>query len=342
MSVVVRSFEAGSNLKLISKTSKAVAKSTPDSAYVCVGDTIDTEEPEFLKGHGTALVDGRLLATLCGVVQRIDKLIYVQPVKSRYTPEVGDVVVGRVTEIAGKRWKVDLNSRQEAGLLISAVNLPGGVQRRRNAVDELNMRSMFREGDLISAEVQGKNQDGGIQLHTRSVKFGKLSGGQLVVVQPKLVRKQRFHFTTLQGLDVDVIAGLNGLIWVSPHIPRGEDGAPLQQQQQAAAPAAAEQQQPSTVAAAAGGNPAAIAAAAAAAGGPSKQQREAVVRVAGAIRALAALMLQVYPDSIVEAYTASIEAGVAVSDMSERRFLEVLAQREVARRRREAVHAADG
>jgi hypothetical protein len=33
-----------------------------------------------------------------------------------------------VLQIAGKRWKVDLNSRQEAGLLISAVNLPGGVQ----------------------------------------------------------------------------------------------------------------------------------------------------------------------------------------------------------------------
>eukprot|EP00882_Tetradesmus_deserticola_P010954 GHRQ01011587.1.p3 GENE.GHRQ01011587.1~~GHRQ01011587.1.p3 ORF type:complete len:127 (+),score=31.71 GHRQ01011587.1:581-961(+) len=35
------------------------------------------------RGHGTALVDGRLIATLCGVVQRVDKLIYVQPVKSR-------------------------------------------------------------------------------------------------------------------------------------------------------------------------------------------------------------------------------------------------------------------
>jgi hypothetical protein len=28
-----------------------------------------------------------------------------------------------------------------------------------------------------------------------------------VVVQPKLVKKQRFHFTTLKGLDVDIIAG---------------------------------------------------------------------------------------------------------------------------------------
>ena len=123
----------------------------------------------------------------------------------------------------------------------------------------------------------------------------QLTGGQLVVINAKLVKKQRFHFTTLPGLDVDIIAGLNGLIWVSPHVERAEDGAPLQQQQQQQQP---QQQQGGEVIDSA----AAVAAAAAAAQGPSKQQREAVVRVAGAIRALAALMLQVYPGSITEAY----------------------------------------
>ncbi len=53
-------------------------------------------------------------------------------------------------QIAGKRWKVDLQSQQQGSLLLSAVNLPGGVQRRRNAEDEAAMRSVFREGDLIS------------------------------------------------------------------------------------------------------------------------------------------------------------------------------------------------
>jgi hypothetical protein len=46
----------------------------------------------------------------------------------------------------------------------------------------------------------------------------QLSGGQLVVVQPKLVKKQRFHFTTLRGLEVDIIAG-------------GADGCKKQKQQ---------------------------------------------------------------------------------------------------------------
>jgi exosome complex component RRP4 len=128
----------------------------------------------------------------------------------------------------------------------------------------------------------------------------QLTGGQLVAINAKLVKKQRFHFTTLQGLDVDIIAGLNGLIWVSPHVQRLEDGTPAHQQQQQAQ--SQQQQQAGGGAAEPVDSAAAVAAAAAAAQGPSREQREAVVRVAGAIRALAALMLQVYPGSIIEAY----------------------------------------
>ena len=31
-------------------------------------------------------------------------------------------------QVANKRWKIDLKSRHEAALMLSAVNLPGGVQ----------------------------------------------------------------------------------------------------------------------------------------------------------------------------------------------------------------------
>ena len=45
----------------------------------------------------------------------------------RYVGEVGDVVVGRVVEVQQKRWKVDTFSRLESVLLLSSINLPGGV-----------------------------------------------------------------------------------------------------------------------------------------------------------------------------------------------------------------------
>lgn len=53
-------------------------------------------------------------------------------------------------QISGKRWKIDLQAKQESHLMLSAVSLPGAVQRRRTAEDELQMRSIFKERDLVS------------------------------------------------------------------------------------------------------------------------------------------------------------------------------------------------
>ena len=58
-------------------------------------------------------------------MQQVNKLISVQPIKNRYDGEVGDVVVGRITEVQQKRWKVDTNSRLDSVLLLSSVDLPG-------------------------------------------------------------------------------------------------------------------------------------------------------------------------------------------------------------------------
>ncbi len=55
-----------------------------DDRYVAVGDTIPTDEHDvFLVGHGTRLVDGRLTATVCGVVEKVNQLILVRPLRNR-------------------------------------------------------------------------------------------------------------------------------------------------------------------------------------------------------------------------------------------------------------------
>jgi exosome complex component RRP4 len=72
----------------------------------------------------------------------------------RYGAELGDVVVGRVTDLAARRWAVDVGAATRASLQLGAVALPGDVQRRRTAEDELAMRGWFREGDVLVAEAR--------------------------------------------------------------------------------------------------------------------------------------------------------------------------------------------
>lgn len=70
--------------------------------------------------------DENIQASVAGVMEKVNKLISIKPLKSRYVGEIGDVVVARITEVQQKRWKVNTNSRLDSILFLAAVNLPGG------------------------------------------------------------------------------------------------------------------------------------------------------------------------------------------------------------------------
>lgn len=88
------------------------------------------------------------MSSVAGTVQRVNKLISVKPLQSRYVPEVGDLVIGRIVDVGAQRWRVEANARQDAVLMLSSVNLPGGVVRRKIESDALKMREFLAEGDV--------------------------------------------------------------------------------------------------------------------------------------------------------------------------------------------------
>lgn len=100
------------------------------------------------RGHGTYVENDTITSSVAGTLERVNKLISVRPLSTRYVPEVGDLVIGRIVEVAGQRWKVEANARQDAVLMLSSVNLPGGVQRRKVESDSLKMREFLAEGDV--------------------------------------------------------------------------------------------------------------------------------------------------------------------------------------------------
>ena len=89
-----------------------------------------------------------------------------------------------------------------------------GEQRMRTTADQLQMRTLYTEQDLISAEIQNIGADGQISLHTRSMKYGKLENGQLIVAPSSLVKRLAQHYISFPW-GVDVILGRNGYIWIT-------------------------------------------------------------------------------------------------------------------------------
>ena len=198
----------------------------------------------FLRGHGTYVVSGtdagnnnnnhsgggdngrqRLVASVAGKVERVNKLISVVPVSSHfYQGHVGDLVVGRVLAVQATRWKVLIGSSvRSAALPLSGVHLKGGVQRVRTAEDAREMRQLYQEGDLVSAEVHNVHNDGTLVLHTRSLRYGKLENGCLVTVPPALMARRKNHFVHLLGMTV--LLGMNGYIWIQRALPQAEQEA---------------------------------------------------------------------------------------------------------------------
>jgi exosome complex component RRP4 len=190
-------------------------------------------------GHGTynpSLEPTSIHSSLLGTILRTNKLLSVLPLRARYTPEIGDLVVGRVVEVQARRWRVDVAAPLLANLPLSSINLPGGILRKRTAVDELNIRTFFSEGDLLVAEVQSVHNDGSASLHTRSsLKFGKLRNGVFMAVTGQggeggasgkgssggIARSRRQVFTISTGRrggEVDVILGVNGYVWIAKHV----------------------------------------------------------------------------------------------------------------------------
>ena len=171
---------------------------------------------------------------MAGTVQKTNKLLSVRPLRARYTPEIGDLVVGRIIEVQSRRWRVDVGAPVLAGLPLSAINLPGGILRKRTETDELQIRTFFSEGDLLVAEVQSLHQDGSASLHTRSLKYGKLRNGVFMSVSGTgggggvaRARRQVWTIDTMHGGGkVEVVLGVNGYIWISKHVePAGGDAS---------------------------------------------------------------------------------------------------------------------
>lgn len=246
-------------------------------------------------------------------------------------PEIGDLVVGRIVEVQARRWKVDIAAPLLAQLPLSAINLPGGILRRRTSADELQMRNFFVEGDLVVAEVQSVHQDGSATLHTRSLSYGKLRNGVFMAVTGTggsgsatskktggaasniaapssaaaavggVVRSRRQKWTVNAsngGGDIEIILGVNGYIWIS----KLADGA-------AGAAAATE-----TVSITRMEEMATHSIYSSQNDEIPRQTRREIARLAGCIRVLVEGGVRIEHDTVMRAYHASLEVDLEMAD----------------------------
>lgn len=303
----------------IESARSALATAAPsEDTLVAAGDTIDVQGQSFLRGHGThAGSESSLRATVTGVVERVNKLVSVCPVQSRYFAEAGDVVVGRVTELAGRRWKLDIGAKQDASLALSAVTLPGGEQRRRTDLDELGMRQMFAENNVLMCEVQSVGSDGHAQLHTRSNRYGQLHRGQIVHVHSTLIGRHRPHSHQLIYPLPAIVLGRNGIVWIGQSQSAHADSEGTATDDSVGTMAAQKAEPDGWHA---DDSKAAV------------DKFEGEARAANSVRALARAFLPVTPEAVQSVCDVSSAKGVRAKDVANDSFVAHLLEIEIERR----------
>ncbi|KGQ86612.1 exosome complex component RRP4 [Candida albicans P60002] len=195
------------------QSASATATATAAANSIVTPGELITEDPTWMKGHGTYFINDKTYSSVAGSISRVNRLLSVIPLRGRYSPETGDHVIGRITDVGNKRWKVDIGAKQDAILMLGSVNLPGGVLRRKSESDELQMRNFLKEGDLLNCEVQTIFNNGIASLHTRSLKYGKLRNGIFLKIPSPLIVKTKNHAFDLPG-NVSIVLGTNGYIWL--------------------------------------------------------------------------------------------------------------------------------
>lgn len=155
-----------------------------------------------------------VIASIKGAPARVDRLVTLEATRPWFIPESGDVVVGRIIGSANKRWYVDINTKTEAVLMLTAINLAGNVQRRKGELDEIMMKDYFTKEEVVIAEVQSTGNK--TLLHTRNSKCKKIEFGTLLKFPPDFIAKGKTQFVTVKSekKEVEVVLGLNGYIAV--------------------------------------------------------------------------------------------------------------------------------
>ena len=86
-------------------------KSPRNDQVFIPGDLVMDNAEGWMDGHGSycsVQADRRveMLASVAGVRQIFTRVVVINPLKSRYAGEIGDIVVGRIVQVGRKSWTV--------------------------------------------------------------------------------------------------------------------------------------------------------------------------------------------------------------------------------------------
>ena len=166
-------------------------------------------DDEYYPGRGTFKEDGKVCSSLIGLVSLRNKKIRVIPLKSKYVPKKGDVVIGKINDVRFSMWDVDINSPYSG--ILPAFEVFGRDKKELNKVYDV--------GDVLFLRVIDVDEVKKAKLGLKGRGLGKFKGGIIVDISPtkvpRLIGKKGSMINMIKNkTNCKIVVGQNGLVWV--------------------------------------------------------------------------------------------------------------------------------
>ncbi len=179
---------------------------------VTPGDLI--AEGNYRSGENTFEADGKLYAARIGLVEYDERTVSVVALKAFYSPQVGDTVIGVVTDITLGGWILGISAPYPALLRASDV-----MERSyRPQKDELS--HIYNIGDLVIAKIVSFDRTRDPLLTVREPGLGKVTRGQVVEITPtkipRIIGRKGSMITLIKDqTECKILLGQNGVVLVN-------------------------------------------------------------------------------------------------------------------------------
>ena len=166
-------------------------------------------DEEYYSGRGTFKENGKVCSSLMGLVSLRNKKIRVIPLKSKYVPKKGDVVIGKINDVRFSMWDVDINSPYSG--ILPAFEVFGREKKELNKVYDV--------GDVLFLRVVDVDEIKKAKLGLKGRGMGKFKGGIIVEIAPtkvpRLIGKKGSMINMIKDkTNCKIVVGQNGLVWV--------------------------------------------------------------------------------------------------------------------------------
>jgi exosome complex component RRP4 len=185
---------------------------------VLPGELVDEKKGRKL-GNGVYLEGEKVLTKFLGIPRINEYEISVIPLSGVYLPNIGDKVIGIISEVQISGWLIDINSPYVAFLPLAE-----GVEEFVDT-SRTDISRFYDVNDVIFCKISKVTKSKTIQVSMRDMLSRKLYGGTIIKVNPtkipRIIGKAGSMIQTIKGLTkCDIYTGQNGLVWI-----RGENKA---------------------------------------------------------------------------------------------------------------------